>query len=173
MLAGLAQWARALRPLGETAPGEPAGGGRPSLHQATVAADAEAAVSRLVNELQAGLDNGDADRYDGMFAKDVLWGSPYGRVLAGFPRLSAAHHSFMGAPASTVTSQRAPDPIGLVRTSQGFVRTAETLELVRWLREYNLEHPGDPARVFHADGDPAPGSPGAVEDHLADVDLRW
>jgi len=99
MLAGLAQWSRALCPLRETAPGKPAGGGRPSLHQSTVAADAEAAVGRLVSELQAALDDGDADRYDGMFAKDVLWGSPYGRVLAGFPDLNAAHHSLMGAPA--------------------------------------------------------------------------
>ena len=67
----------------------------------------------------------------------------------------------------------AGDPFRLVRASQGFVRTAETLEFVRWLREYNVEHPDDPARVVHADDDPAPVSLAAVEDHLADVDLRW
>jgi uncharacterized protein (TIGR02246 family) len=101
MLTGLAEWARALRPLRGTAP-EPTRAGRPSLHQST--ADADAAVRRLVDELQAGLDDGDADRYDGMFAEDVLWGSPYGRVLAGFPQLNAAHRALMATP--TVPASR-------------------------------------------------------------------
>ena len=116
MLTGLAQWARALSPLRETAQGEPTGDGRPSLHQPTAAADAHAAVRRLVEELQAGLDDCDADRYDGMFAEDVLWGSPYGRVLAGFEQLNAVHHSLMGAP--TVPASRY-EPVQVVAPAPG------------------------------------------------------
>jgi len=92
---------------------------------------------------------------------------------AGFRAVHIEGTTDTGAGLDRYVTTGAGDPIGLVRTSQGFVRTAETLELVRWLREYNLEHPDDPARVVHTDGDPAPGSPGAVEDQLADVDLRW
>ncbi len=61
-------------------------------------------------------------------------------------------------------------PIELVRTGQGFLRTAETLKFVRWLREHSLQHPDDPVRVIHADGAPALDSLDAVEDRLADVD---
>ena len=92
---------------------------------------------------------------------------------AGFRAVHIEGTTDTGAGLDRYVTTGAGDPIGLVRTSQGFVRTAETLELVRWLREYNLEHPDDPARVVHTDGDPSPGSPGAVEDQLADVDLRW
>jgi uncharacterized protein (TIGR02246 family) len=116
MLTGLAQWAHALRPLCETAPGQPIGEGRPSLHQPALAAEADAAVQYLVNELQAGLDGSDADRYDGMFAEDVLWGSPYGRVLAGFAHLNAAHHSLMDAP--TVPASRY-EPVQVIAPAPG------------------------------------------------------
>jgi len=92
---------------------------------------------------------------------------------AGFRAIHIEGTIDTGAGLDRYVTTGAGDPIGLVRTSQGFVRTAEMLEFVRWLREYNLEHRDDPARIVHADGDPAPGSLGAVEDHLADVDLRW
>ncbi len=56
---------------------------RPTLNQPAAADDAEDAVRHLIERLQAGLDHSDADRYDSMFAADLLWGSPYGAVLAG------------------------------------------------------------------------------------------
>jgi hypothetical protein len=51
--------------------------GRPVLHRPDPAA--EAAVNALVEQLQAGLEAGDADIYDANFAADVLWGTPKGR----------------------------------------------------------------------------------------------
>jgi uncharacterized protein (TIGR02246 family) len=75
-----------------------AGPVRPVLHRASETASAEAVVTRLVERLQAGLDRGDADYYDGAFSEDVLWGSPYGQVLTGYSPLNAAHHSMMDVP---------------------------------------------------------------------------
>ncbi len=97
MLTGLARWAESLRPLRAKPPAH-TGAARPGLDLPAARADAEAAVTRLVEELQAGLDTGDADLYDRSFAQDLLWGSPYGRVLTGFARLNTAHHSLMSAP---------------------------------------------------------------------------
>jgi uncharacterized protein (TIGR02246 family) len=73
---------------------------RPSLHRPVDAADLDAAVRELVQHLQGGADAGDADVYDGMFAADVLWGSPYGAVLAGYDQLNAIHHRLMAASAA-------------------------------------------------------------------------
>jgi uncharacterized protein (TIGR02246 family) len=76
------------------------GTARPSLHRTADAADLDAAVRQLVQHLQGGADGGDADVYDGMFAADVLWGSPYGAVLAGYDQLNAIHHRLMAASAA-------------------------------------------------------------------------
>jgi len=70
---------------------------RPFLDDPASRAAAAAAVDRLVAALQDGVDHADADTYDAQFASDVLWGSPYGATLRGYPLLNAAHHSLMGA----------------------------------------------------------------------------
>jgi uncharacterized protein (TIGR02246 family) len=57
-------------------------------------------VERLVTELQSGLDQSDADRYDEHFAADVLWGSPFGLTLSGYAELNAAHRSLMASAAA-------------------------------------------------------------------------
>lgn len=72
--------------------------GRPTLTAPGAADEARAAVRRLVDQLQTGLETGNADLYDGMFADDVLWGSPYGEVLAGFGPLNAIHRRMMDTP---------------------------------------------------------------------------
>ncbi|MGF7235491.1 MAG: nuclear transport factor 2 family protein [Frankia sp.] len=77
---------------------------RPALHRPASAGEAEEAVRELIERLQAGLDRGDADEYDSMFAADLLWGSPYGAVLAGFEPLNAIHHRLMENP--TVSPSR-------------------------------------------------------------------
>lgn len=118
MLLGLYRWANALRTLRAAAtdeidsdpgqpadPGEPAepatpGRRRPALNDASEAATAHAATQALIERLQNGLDGGDADLYDSMFAEDVLWGSPYGQVLAGYAPLNSVHRSMMNAPAA-------------------------------------------------------------------------
>jgi len=49
------------------------------------------AVSALVEELQAGWDQADADVTDRHLAADVLWGSPFGTTVQGYEQLHAAH----------------------------------------------------------------------------------
>jgi uncharacterized protein (TIGR02246 family) len=67
---------------------------RPVLHRE--GGDAADAVQQLIGALQMGFDIGDADTYDGMFASDVLWGTPKGLALAGYDVLNAIHHRMMG-----------------------------------------------------------------------------
>jgi len=73
---------------------------RPALDNAELRPVAAAAVDQLRADLQTGLDNGDADRYDARFAADVLWGSPYGATLASSADLLPIHHSLMAARAA-------------------------------------------------------------------------
>jgi PPOX class F420-dependent enzyme/OxyR family protein/uncharacterized protein (TIGR02246 family) len=49
------------------------------------------AVERQVEELQAGLGDGDAETYNRHFAADVMWGSPYGATVEGYDTLHAIH----------------------------------------------------------------------------------
>ncbi|GGF12364.1 SgcJ/EcaC family oxidoreductase [Williamsia phyllosphaerae] len=70
---------------------------RPSLDSG----DHRDAITDLIDHLQRGHDTGDADTYDGLFAGDILWGSPKGQVLQGFAPLNAIHRTQLtGAPAS-------------------------------------------------------------------------
>ena len=65
---------------------------RPSLGLGPDATQAAtAAVAGLVDELQAGLDDRDADLYNRHFAQDVIWGSPYGATVSGYDTLHAIH----------------------------------------------------------------------------------
>jgi len=65
---------------------------RPALGaQGKVANEAVAAVTGLVEELQAGLDQHDADLYNRHFAADVMWGSPFGATVDGYEQLHAIH----------------------------------------------------------------------------------
>jgi uncharacterized protein (TIGR02246 family) len=88
---------------------------RPVLDTSELRAAAAMAVHQLVADLQAGLDNSDADRYDARFAADVLWGSPFGATLASSADLLPIHHSLMAAGAAPpshfeVVHLRAPVP---------------------------------------------------------------
>lgn len=58
--------------------------------------DADCAVEQLIAALQHGFDTGDADRYDSMFADDILWGTPKGQWLAGYAHLNPIHRQMMG-----------------------------------------------------------------------------
>lgn len=66
---------------------------RPDLDTATV--DGARAVDELIDHLQGGADTGDADLYDGMFAADILWGTPKGMVLQGHSVLNPIHRRMM------------------------------------------------------------------------------
>ncbi|PYK56622.1 MAG: hypothetical protein DME48_00595 [Verrucomicrobia bacterium] len=49
------------------------------------------AVARLVEELQAGWDQHDADLSNQHFAADVMWGSPFGATVHNYKELHAIH----------------------------------------------------------------------------------
>jgi uncharacterized protein (TIGR02246 family) len=49
------------------------------------------AVERLVEELQAGWDQHDAEISNRHFAADVMWGSPFGSTVHGYKELLAIH----------------------------------------------------------------------------------
>jgi hypothetical protein len=55
----------------------------------------ERAVHEFLRELHAGPDEADADRYNGRFAEDVMWGSPYGATIAGIGTLLPIHRRLM------------------------------------------------------------------------------
>ena len=52
---------------------------------------ANQAVADIVDDLQTGWDQHDADITNRHFANDVLWGSPFGATLQGFEPLHAIH----------------------------------------------------------------------------------
>ena len=58
----------------------------------------EGAVAAFVAELQAAIDAMDADRFNQAFAQDVVWGSPFGAIVAGYDEIHAIHSTmFAGA----------------------------------------------------------------------------
>ncbi|MGH3521833.1 MAG: SgcJ/EcaC family oxidoreductase [Mycobacterium sp.] len=102
MLGSLVRWAGALRRLRADTAGEDVGAasgiGRPALGAGWDPFVGRSVAEQLGERLQRGLDSGDADLYDSMFAADVLWGSPYGQVLTGYERLNIAHRSMIDTP---------------------------------------------------------------------------
>ncbi len=89
---------------------------RPSLDREAQAESAHETVAALVEELQAGWDEHDADITDAHLADDVLWGSPFGAALQGYERLHAIHirlkQQAAGGPASRfeIVNVIAPSP---------------------------------------------------------------
>jgi uncharacterized protein (TIGR02246 family) len=65
---------------------------RPTLSvEGTEAQEAIDAVARLVEELQGGWDQHDADLSNRRLAADVMWGSPFGATVQGYEKLHAIH----------------------------------------------------------------------------------
>jgi uncharacterized protein (TIGR02246 family) len=65
---------------------------RPKLGESGfVAQEATRAVARLLEELQKGWDEHDADTTDRSLADDVVWGSPFGATVRGYEQLHAIH----------------------------------------------------------------------------------
>lgn len=66
--------------------------GRPALDLGDGAAwEARQAAEALAAELQAGFDEADADVSNRHFARDILWGSPFGATVRGYEELHAIH----------------------------------------------------------------------------------
>jgi uncharacterized protein (TIGR02246 family) len=65
---------------------------RPTLGAEGVEAqEAIDAVARLVEELQAGWDQDDADLSNRHFAADIMWGTPFGATVHGYEEPHAIH----------------------------------------------------------------------------------
>ncbi len=84
--------------------------------------EAADAAARLVEELQAGWDTGDADITNRHFAADLLWGSPFGTTVDGYQPLHAIHlrlkQQGRGGPASRFELVRALSPAPGVALAQ-------------------------------------------------------
>lgn len=70
-------------------------GTRPKLNDPDADATTQAVAAGLADELQQAAENADADRYDGSFAADVLWGTPFGALVSGHDRINAIHREMM------------------------------------------------------------------------------
>ena len=57
--------------------------------------EARDAVDAFVAELQAGVDTRDADVFNGHFAADVLWGTPFGDTVLGYDTLHEVHRRML------------------------------------------------------------------------------
>jgi uncharacterized protein (TIGR02246 family) len=66
--------------------------GRPAL--AAPNPEAQAAAEEFASGLQAGHDQRDADVLNRQFARDVVWGSPYGALVEGYENLHPIHVRF-------------------------------------------------------------------------------
>lgn len=93
---------------------------RPSLTGAVSDDDALAAISLLTDRLQAGVTFSDADRYDSLFADDLLWGSPKGQVLQGYGLLNSIHRQMMGPQTAAAPASRF-EPVQHISPAPGIV----------------------------------------------------
>jgi uncharacterized protein (TIGR02246 family) len=59
--------------------------------------DGPQAVEEFVAGLQAALDVRDPELFNGSFAADVLWGSPFGLVVSGYDEIHAIHTRMFAA----------------------------------------------------------------------------
>ncbi|MBB5911199.1 erythromycin esterase [Nocardia transvalensis] len=103
------------------------------------------------------------------------------RVLVedlGFRALALEGDDAAGVAVDDYVRTGAGDPRALMAGARSFWRTQELLDVVTYLREYNVRHPGDPVRIVH-DTEPARHTPtrpddlGRIEKLLADNVIRW
>jgi uncharacterized protein (TIGR02246 family) len=63
------------------------------------------AVEEFVAGMQAAIDASDADLFNGAFARDVLWGSPFGAIVDGYDQIHAIHSQMFAAAAGARQAQ--------------------------------------------------------------------
>jgi uncharacterized protein (TIGR02246 family) len=59
--------------------------------------EARRAVDAFIAGLQAGVDAGDADRFNADFADDVMWGTPFGMTVVDYDSLHPVHQRMLPA----------------------------------------------------------------------------
>jgi len=101
-----------------------------------------APVDEFVRELQDAIDRADASLFNRHFAEDVLWGSPFGAVVAGYDGIHAIHERmFAGLPAVPGASRYEVEHIR-------FLGEDVAIAYVRRLRAHERREeaaPGNPA----------------------------
>jgi uncharacterized protein (TIGR02246 family) len=65
--------------------------------------EGDEAVAGFVDGLQGAIDAWDADEFNRRFANDVLWGSPFGAIVAGYEQIHEIHARMFGAARSRQT----------------------------------------------------------------------
>ena len=55
------------------------------------------AIEEFVGGLQAAIDASDADTFNRQFARDVLWGSPFGAIVSGYDEIHSIHSRMFAA----------------------------------------------------------------------------
>ncbi|MFB4303238.1 hypothetical protein [Actinomadura sp. NTSP31] len=73
---------------------------RPALNDTEGAVSPQTVAADFATMLQRAGETRDADLYDSAFAADVLWGSPFGATVAGYPELNAIHRRLMAGNAA-------------------------------------------------------------------------
>ena len=86
---------------------------------------------------------------------------------SGFRTLAIEMDGTLGARLDAHVRTGEGDPLALLAGARPLWRTAEMLDVVRWLRAYDAEHPDDPVRIAGVD-DPAASSLAEVERALAE-----
>jgi uncharacterized protein (TIGR02246 family) len=88
---------------------------RPTLSSPQTLADNQSALAAVVDQLQRGLDQHDADIYNQSFAADVIWGGPFGATVDSYDALHSIHQTLLGNETAgpsryEVVNVRAPAP---------------------------------------------------------------
>ena len=66
------------------------------------------------------------------------------------------------------------DPRAVMANARTFWRTQELLDVVTWLRHYNMRHPRDPVQVAQPSAAmPSSGELGDIERFMAEEVIRW
>lgn len=79
---------------------------------------------------------------------------------AGFRAVFIEGSEPVGGELATYVAAGGGSPATLISAAQGFLRFAEAVDVVRWLRRWNETHPDDPVALVH---DPEPAQPGSLK----------
>lgn len=88
----------------------------------------------------------------------------------GFRAVSLEMASSLGRTLDAHIRTGVGDPVELLATARPFWRFGEIVDLVRWLRDYAVEHPDDPVRLLGADAGDGPDAVNDADDPAPDPD---
>jgi uncharacterized protein (TIGR02246 family) len=101
--------------------------------------DDAAGVEEFVRGLQVAIDASDADLFNEHFAKDVLWGSPFGAIVEGYDDIHAIHTAMFGQG----RARQAESPGGGSRYDVEHARLVAEDVAVAYVRRVSLAERGE------------------------------